>query len=39
MGDNRTDSEDSRLFGPIPKSLIVGRAVADIWPLSHIKGL
>ena len=39
MGDNRTDSEDSRFFGPIPKSLIVGRAVAVVWPLSHIKGL
>ncbi len=39
MGDNRTDSEDSRFFGPIPKSLIVGRPVAVIWPLGHIKGL
>jgi signal peptidase I len=39
MGDNRTDSEDSRFFGPIPKSLIVGRAVAVVWPLSHVKGL
>jgi signal peptidase I len=39
MGDNRTDSEDSRYFGPIPKSLIVGRAVAVVWPLSHLKGL
>jgi signal peptidase I len=39
MGDNRTDSEDSRYFGPIPKSLIVGRAVGVVWPLSHIKGL
>ncbi len=39
MGDNRTDSEDSRFFGPIPASLIVGRAVAVVWPLSHIKGL
>jgi signal peptidase I len=39
MGDNRTDSEDSRFFGPIPKSLIVGRAVAVIWPLGHSKGL
>jgi signal peptidase I len=39
MGDNRTDSEDSRYFGPIPKSLIVGRAVAVVWPFSHIKGL
>ncbi len=39
MGDNRTDSEDSRFFGPIPASLIVGRAVAVVWPLSHIKGV
>ncbi len=39
MGDNRQNSEDSRFFGPIPKSLIVGRAVAVAWPLSHIKGL
>ena len=39
MGDNRTDSEDSRYFGPIPESLIVGRAVAVVWPLSQAKGL
>jgi signal peptidase I len=39
MGDNRTDSEDSRYFGPIPEGLIVGRAVAVVWPLSHAKGV
>jgi signal peptidase I len=39
MGDNRTDSEDSRFFGPIPESLIVGRAVAVVWPLSRAKGV
>jgi signal peptidase I len=39
MGDNRTNSEDSRWFGPIPRSLIVGRAVAVVWPFSQIKGL
>jgi signal peptidase I len=39
MGDNRTDSEDSRFFGPIPGSLIVGRAVVVVWPLGHLKGL
>ncbi|MHB8440396.1 MAG: signal peptidase I [Acidimicrobiales bacterium] len=36
MGDNRSDSEDSRFFGPISGSLIVGRVVLRIWPLSHI---
>ncbi len=39
LGDNRTDSEDSRFFGPIPKSFIVGRVVAVVWPLDHFKGL
>jgi signal peptidase I len=39
MGDNRRNSEDSRFFGPIPKSLIVGRAVAVVWPFSQVKGL
>lgn len=32
MGDNRDDSEDSRFFGPIAKSTIVGRAFFRIWP-------
>jgi signal peptidase I len=33
MGDNRSDSIDSRLFGPVPRKDIVGRVVARIWPL------
>ncbi|HET6794353.1 MAG TPA: signal peptidase I [Acidimicrobiales bacterium] len=36
MGDNRTDSRDSRYFGTIPGSDIVGRAFVRIWPLSRI---
>src|SRR5205085_5629469 len=28
MGDRREGSDDSRLFGPIPESVILGRAVA-----------
>jgi signal peptidase I len=36
MGDNRTDSQDSRYFGPISGSLIVGHVVMRIWPLSSI---
>jgi signal peptidase I len=34
MGDNRTDSEDSRYFGPIPRSLIVGKMAFKAWPLT-----
>jgi signal peptidase I len=36
MGDNRTNSKDSRVFGPISKSLIVGRAFIRVWPLTSI---
>gem|GEM_PF-253872 len=36
MGDNRSNSQDSRFFGPIPRSLIVGRVVIRIWPLSAL---
>jgi signal peptidase I len=36
MGDNRSDSSDSRVFGPISKKLVVGRAFIIVWPLSRI---
>jgi signal peptidase I len=36
MGDNRTNSADSRVFGPIKESSVVGRAFVKIWPLSRI---
>lgn len=35
MGDNRSDSKDSRYFGPIPESTIVGRAFVRVWPLGR----
>jgi signal peptidase I len=35
MGDNRTNSEDSRYFGPIPESSVVGRAFFRIWPVTR----
>ena len=36
MGDNRTDSADSRFFGPIPVSTIHGRAWFTYWPPGDI---
>ena len=36
MGDNRGDSEDSRYFGTISRSLIVGRVVVRIWPVTAL---
>ena len=39
MGDNRGSSQDSRVFGAIPESDIVGRAFARFWPLNRLGGL
>lgn len=36
MGDNREASKDSRVFGPIAESTIVGRVFVRIWPLSDL---
>jgi signal peptidase I len=32
MGDNRTNSSDSRVFGPIRRRTVVGRAILRVWP-------
>lgn len=32
LGDNRTDSDDSRAFGPVPISLVIGRLWFRYWP-------
>ena len=37
MGDNRTNSEDSRIFGPIDEDLLVGRAFVRVWPLFQFR--
>ena len=34
MGDNRNNSFDSRLWGPLNKSYIVGKAILVYWPLN-----
>lgn len=36
MGDNRSNSYDSRRFGPIDSSLIVGRAWLRGWPFTRV---
>jgi len=36
MGDNRTDSQDSRWFGAVPMSSVHGRAFFIYWPWSRI---
>jgi signal peptidase I len=39
LGDNRDESGDSRLFGPIDTDSIIGCAFAVYWPISHWRGL
>ena len=35
MGDNRDNSLDSRTWGPLDKSYIIGKAVAVYWPVNE----
>ena len=37
MGDNRTDSGDSREFGPVSHTLIIGETFFIYWPLNRIR--
>jgi signal peptidase I len=37
MGDNRGNSEDSRIFGAIDEDLVVGRAFVRVWPLFEFR--
>lgn len=39
MGDNRSESSDSRVFGPVPIEDIIGEAFVRIWPLDRLGGL
>ena len=39
MGDNRSNSRDSRFFGPVPVEDVEGRAFIRVWPASKIKRL
>jgi len=39
MGDNRNNSQDSRVFGPIQSDTVIGRAFTIMWPPSRIGSL
>jgi signal peptidase I len=39
MGDNRSNSDDSRNFGSVPEDKVVGRAFVLIWPPADVGGL
>ncbi|MDR0459591.1 MAG: signal peptidase I [Coriobacteriales bacterium] len=39
MGDNRTDSLDSRYFGPISEKQVTGKSFLVLWPLNHFGNL
>ncbi|HJA28566.1 MAG TPA: signal peptidase I [Candidatus Olsenella pullicola] len=39
MGDNRTNSKDSRFFGPVSVDDVTSRVLFIYWPLSHVGAL
>jgi signal peptidase I len=36
LGDHRSMSNDSRDFGPVPRSYIYGKAVFGYWPVEKL---
>jgi signal peptidase I len=39
MGDHRDSSNDSRVFGSVPRQFIYGKAVFAYWPVNHFGSL
>ena len=36
MGDNRTNSTDSRSYGPVPGGNLIGEAEVRFWPPGRV---
>lgn len=36
LGDNRNNSRDSHVFGPVPLDNVIGKAVVTYWPLADL---
>ena len=39
MGDNRANSDDSRVWGPVPENDLIGEAFFIYWPLTRLDTL
>ncbi len=37
LGDNRAESEDSRTWGPIDESAVIGKAILGLWPPQSLR--
>jgi signal peptidase I len=36
LGDNRNNSTDSHIFGPVPREKLIGKAMLAYWPVAHL---